>query len=115
MDTLLVFTNLPDRGTALALARSLVDAKLAACVNVLGGCTSIYRWQGETETAEEVTVLIKTRAALYDEMERAIRTQHPYAVPEVVAVPVSHGLPAYLEWVAAETSHAAAPKPAEPA
>lgn len=108
MDTLLVFTNLPNRESALALARSLVDAHLAACVNVLGGCTSIYRWQGAIETEEEVPVLIKTRAALYQAVEQAVRAQHPYDVPEIVAVPISHGLPAYIEWVAAETSGAAA-------
>ncbi len=106
MDTLLVFTNLPNRESALALARSLVDAHLAACVNVLGGCTSIYRWQGAIETEEEVPVLIKTRAALYEAVEQAIRARHPYDVPEIIAVPVSHGLPAYIEWVAAETSGA---------
>lgn len=108
VDTLLVFTNLPNRESALALARSLVDAHLAACVNVLGGCTSIYRWQGAIETEEEVPVLIKTRAALYQAVEQAVRAQHPYDVPEIVAVPISHGLPAYIEWVAAETSGAAA-------
>jgi periplasmic divalent cation tolerance protein len=104
VDTLLVFTNLPDRESALALARTLVDAQVAACVNVLGGCTSIYRWQGAVESADEVPVLIKTRAALYAEVERAIRARHPYDVPEIVAVPITHGLPAYLEWVAAETT-----------
>lgn len=103
MDTLLIFTNLPNRESALALARALVDARVAACVNVLGGCTSIYRWQGAIETAAEVPVLIKTRAALYAAVEQAIRARHPYDVPEIVAVPLSHGLPAYLEWVAAET------------
>lgn len=103
MDTLLIFTNLPDRESALALAQALVDAHVAACVNVLGGCTSIYRWQGAIETAAEVPVLIKTRAALYAAVEQAIRARHPYDVPEIVAVPLSHGLPAYLEWVAAET------------
>ncbi|MFO1206096.1 MAG: divalent-cation tolerance protein CutA [Burkholderiales bacterium] len=103
MDTLLIFTNLPDRESALALAQALVDARVAACVNVLGGCTSIYRWQGAIETAAEVPVLIKTRAALYAAVEQAIRARHPYDVPEIVAVPLSHGLPAYLEWVAAET------------
>jgi len=103
VDTLLIFTNLPDRESALALARALVDARVAACVNVLGGCTSIYRWQGAIETAAEVPVLIKTRTALYAAVEQAIRARHPYDVPEIVAVPLSHGLPAYLEWVAAET------------
>lgn len=107
VDTLLVFTNLPDRESALALARALVDARLGACVNVLGGCTSVYRWQGAIETADEVPVLIKTRAALYETVEQAIRERHPYDVPEIIAVRVAHGLPAYLDWVAAQTDPAA--------
>ena len=103
MDTLLVFTNLPDRESALGLARALVEARFAACVNVLGGCTSVYRWQGAPETAEEVAVLIKTRSDLYGVVEQAIRARHPYEVPEIIAVPVSQGLPAYLAWVETET------------
>jgi periplasmic divalent cation tolerance protein len=101
---LLVFTNLPDREAALTLAEALVEKRLAACVNVLGGCTSVYRWEGAIERAEEVPVLIKTRAARYAEVEALIRSLHPYELPEVVAVPVVRGLPDYLEWVAAETA-----------
>ena len=103
VDTILIFTNLPDRESALQLARALIEARCAACVNVLGGCTSVYRWQGATETAEEVPVLIKTRASSYAAVERAIRERHPYELPEIIAVRVSKGLPAYLDWVAAET------------
>jgi periplasmic divalent cation tolerance protein len=103
VDTLLVFTNLPDRVSALGLARELIEARCAACVNVLGGCTSVYRWQGATETAEEVPVLIKTRADLYGAVEQVIRARHPYELPEIIAVPVTRGLPAYLAWVATET------------
>ena len=103
-DTLLVFTNLPDRAAALELARVLVDKRLAACVNVLNGCTSVYRWNGEVEQAEEVPVLIKTRSARYEELEAAIRELHPYELPEVIAVPVVRGLPDYLDWVAEETA-----------
>jgi periplasmic divalent cation tolerance protein len=110
VDTLLLFTNLPDRESALRLARVLIEARSAACVNVLGGCTSVYRWQGATETAEEVPVLIKTRASLYETVERTIREQHPYQVPEIIAVPVARGLPAYLEWVESETLPPASPR-----
>jgi len=98
-----VLTNLPDRGQALALARGLVEQRLAACVNVLGEITSVYRWQGKIATESEVTVLIKTRGALYDQVEAAIRAAHPYELPEVIALPVARGLPQYLQWVAAET------------
>ena len=103
-DTLLVLTNLPDREGAKQLARELVDRRLAACVNVLNGCTSVYRWKGEIETAEEVPVFIKTRRALYAEVEAAIRSLHPYELPEIIAVSVVRGLPAYFDWVAAETT-----------
>ncbi len=103
-DTLLVFTNLPDRDAALGLARALVERRLAACVNVLAGCTSVYRWQGDVEEAAEVPVLLKTRAARYPELEAAIRELHPYELPEIVAVPVVRGLPEYLDWVAEETA-----------
>lgn len=103
MDCLLVFTNLPDREAALALARSLVERRVAACVNVLAECTSVYRWQGTVETAAEVPVLMKTTAGRYEALEQAIRELHPYELPEIVAVRIDGGLPGYLEWVAAET------------
>ena len=103
-DTLLVFTNLPDREAALELAHGLIERRLAACVNVLDGCTSVYRWKGDIEEADEVPVLVKTRTARYEELEAAIRELHPYELPEIVAVPVVRGLPEYLEWVAEETA-----------
>jgi periplasmic divalent cation tolerance protein len=104
MDTLLVLTNLPDAGAARTLADYLVGQRLAACVNILAPCRSVYRWQGKVEDAEEVPMLIKTTATRYTELEAAIRAQHPYELPEIVAVPISHGLPGYLVWVAAATN-----------
>jgi periplasmic divalent cation tolerance protein len=101
---LIVLTSLPDREVALRLARTLVERQLAACVNVLAEGTSVYRWQGEIETAQEVPVLIKTRAALYEAVEAAIREFHPYELPEIVAVTVQRGLPQYLEWISSETA-----------
>jgi len=103
-DTIIVLTNLPDREAAIGLAQELVLQKLAACVNVLAAGTSFYRWEGKIETAQEVPVLIKTRAALYAEVEAAIIARHPYELPEIIAVPVIRGLPGYLEWIVAETS-----------
>lgn len=103
MDTLLVFTNFPSRESALKLAEHLIRERLAACVNVLPQCTSVYRWQGVTEAAEEVPVLIKTPTSLYAQVEGAIRERHPYELPEIIAVPVVEGLAAYLDWVVAET------------
>ncbi len=103
MSALIVITNAPDRDVALKIARALIERKLAACVNILAECTSVYRWQGKLETATEVPLLIKTRAAIYPELEAAIRSLHPYELPEIVAVPIERGLPDYLEWVNAET------------
>jgi periplasmic divalent cation tolerance protein len=104
---LIVLTNMPDRASALRLARTLVDRRLAACVNVLAEASSVYRWQGKVETAAEVPLLIKTREALYGAVEAAIVEGHPYELPEVVAVRIVRGLPQYLEWVATETLTAA--------
>ena len=100
---LLILSNLPDRERALKLAAALVEERLAACVNVLGECTSLYRWRGAVETASEVPVLIKTRESLYARVEETIRKLHPYAVPEVIALRLSDGLPAYLQWVLEES------------
>ncbi len=99
-----VLTHLPDRTAALELARELIARRLAACVNVLAECTSVYRWQGKVENATEVPVLIKTRAALYPEVETAISELHPYELPEIIAVPVGCGLADYLDWVSSETT-----------
>ena len=101
---LLVVTNAPDREVAARIAEALVDKRLAACVNILSGCTSVYRWQGEIERAEEIPMLIKTRAARYAEVEATIRHLHPYELPEVIAVPLAQGLPDYLQWIAEETA-----------
>lgn len=102
-DTLLVLSNAPDAATAERIARHLVEERLAACVNILTPCRSVYRWQGAVEDAEEIPLLIKTTAARYPALEAAIRALHPHELPEVVAVGVERGLPAYLGWVANET------------
>lgn len=99
-----MLTTLPDAASAQTLAEHLVSVRLAACVNILAPCRSVYRWQGKVENAEEVPLLIKTTADRYPALEAAIRAQHPYELPEIVAVPMDRGLPAYLAWVAAETS-----------
>jgi periplasmic divalent cation tolerance protein len=103
MTTLLVFTNLPDQESAEHLAQTLIDARVAACVNILAPCRSVYRWQGAVESATEVPLLIKTAADRYAALEAAIRQAHPYEVPEIVALPIAGGLPDYLAWVMAET------------
>jgi len=103
-DAIVVITNLPDRAAALKLAQALVSNRVAACVNVLAECTSIYRWKGELENAAEIPVMIKTRLGRYAEVEAIIRRLHPYELPEIVAVPVVRGFDEYLNWVAGETT-----------
>ena len=103
MGTLLVLTNLPDRAVAERLADTLVAKNLAACVNILAPCRSVYRWKGAVQHDEEHPMLIKTTAERCDALEQALRAGHPYELPEIIAVPVERGLPAYLDWVAAET------------
>ena len=100
---IVVLTNLPDRASAGKLSRALVEGRLAACVNVGATVESIYHWRGQIETSVEVPVTIKTRALLFSEVEAAIRRFHPYELPEIVAVPITHGSTAYLDWIAAET------------
>lgn len=104
MSVLLVLTNLPDRATAERIGDLLIEKQLAACVNILAPCRSVYRWKGAVQHDEEHPLLIKTTAERYPALERAIRAEHPYELPELIAVPVERGLPEYLQWVAAETN-----------
>lgn len=103
METILVISNLPDQESAVTLAAALIEQRLAACVNVQAPCASVYRWQGQVETTTEVPVFIKTTREHYTALETAILAHHPYELPEIIAVPVVAGLPAYLEWVRTET------------
>jgi periplasmic divalent cation tolerance protein len=103
-DVIVVLTNAPDEALAIKMGAALVEQKLAACVNILGVCRSVYRWQGKVETAREVPLLIKTTRARYAEVEAVIRAMHVYEVPEIIVLPVENGLPAYLDWVRAETA-----------
>jgi len=103
MSILLVLTNCPDETSANAIALAVFEARLAACVNILPRVQSVYRWQGAVESASEIPLLIKTTADNYPALESAIRAEHPYDIPEIIALPVERGLPAYLNWVAAET------------
>jgi periplasmic divalent cation tolerance protein len=102
MAVIAVLTNLPDSESAFNLAREVVHLRLAACANVLPAATSFYRWEGREEESAEVPVLIKSTAALYPQLERAIRERHPYEVPEIVSWTIERGLDEYLRWVEAE-------------
>lgn len=108
MNALLVLTNLPDRPSAEDLATALLDARLAACVNLLAPCRSFYRWKNALECADEIPMLIKTTTEHYAAVEALIRDRHPYELPEVIAIPITAGLPEYLAWIAIETAQAMA-------
>jgi periplasmic divalent cation tolerance protein len=102
-EVLLVISNFPNRTAAELAADSLIADRVAACVNILAECSSVYRWEGKVEHASEVPLLIKTTRAAYAQLESALRELHPYELPEIIAVSVTTGLPAYLAWVAQET------------
>ena len=102
-DAVLILTNLPDAPSAQALARQLVERKLAACVNILPAVQAVYRWQGVIEREREVLLLAKTIRARFDELEREVRALHSYKTPEIVALPVAAGSERYLKWLGEET------------
>jgi periplasmic divalent cation tolerance protein len=93
----------PDLASAERLAEALVAEQLAACVQLLPGLRSVYRWQGAVERADEVLVLIKTTRDRLDALAARVRALHSYELPELLAVEAAGGLPEYLDWVAAET------------
>jgi periplasmic divalent cation tolerance protein len=91
------------RDEALAIGRALVEARLAACANVLDGMTSVYHWQGAIEEAKEAVLVVKTRAELVGPLTERVKALHSYDCPCVVALPIVDGNPAYLAWIDAET------------
>jgi periplasmic divalent cation tolerance protein len=95
----LILCTCPDSQVAEQLATSLVEQQLAACINIVPGLTSIYRWQGKLEKGTEVLLLIKTIQDRYAAVETAIRQQHPYELPEIIAVTLDEGSPDYLRWI----------------
>lgn len=98
-----VLITCPDRACAEAIARACVDARLAACANIGAGVSSIYRWRDEIEQAEEVPLLLKTRASLCDRLGARVRELHPYEVPCIIAFDIVRLDPAYAAWLEAET------------
>ena len=97
-----VFTTTETKEEAQAIARALVEKRLAACVQVVGPINSTYWWEGEVETAEEYLCLIKASSALYDELEAGVKAIHPYDTPEILAMPVTAGNADYLRWLREE-------------
>ena len=102
-DTRLIYITAENTDEARAIGRALVDARLAACANVLGPMTSIYRWEGAVQEGEEAVLIAKTTAALVEALTAKVRELHSYDCPCVVALPVEDGNPAFLDWIAAET------------
>ena len=98
-DYLVIFVSCPDEEMAGDMADKLVRGGLAACVNIVPGVCSVYQWQGRLEKEQEWLLQIKTRTALYEDIERLIRAEHPYELPEVIAVPIVRGSSDYLEWI----------------
>ena len=100
MDVLLCLTTCPDAASAERIAVALVEEQLAACVNLIPGLRSVYRWQGVIERADEHLLLIKTTTGIYPALQGRLLELHPYELPELLAVKPADGLPAYLQWVA---------------
>jgi len=96
---LMVYCTCPDHKTAIEMAEGIVDAQLAACINIVPGLTSIYSWQGKRQQGSEELLLIKTSSQAYPALEKHIVASHPYELPELIAVSIDAGLPAYLDWV----------------
>ena len=95
----IILCTCPDKNTAKKLAHLLITKKLAACVNILPGLLSIYSWEEQIESVQEHLLLIKTTKDNYQAIETLLFKNHPYEVPEIIAVPIERGLPEYLEWI----------------
>jgi periplasmic divalent cation tolerance protein len=98
-DVVVVVVSAPDAVVAGAIADAVVDEGVAACVNIVAGVTSVYRWKGAVERAQEHLLMIKTTRARYPALQTVVMRLHPYEVPECLALPVAAGLPAYMSWV----------------
>jgi periplasmic divalent cation tolerance protein len=99
MQAIVVLTTLPDRSKARAFARALVDEKLAACVNLVPGLRSVYRWKGAVHDDPEVLCVVKTSRAKMKKLKQRLKSLHPYEVPELIALPITDGSEAYLRWL----------------
>ena len=110
VSALICFCTCPDPATAERIAMALVAERLAACVNVLPGLRSVYRWKGAVERADEALLLIKTPPDRYHALQDRVQELHPYELPELLAVETDSGLPATLRWIADETRPEPAPE-----
>ncbi|GGP22822.1 divalent-cation tolerance protein CutA [Silvimonas iriomotensis] len=102
-EAVIVLCNCPDAAVAMTLAHGLIEARLAACVNLLPQIQSVYRWEGRIETAAEVPLLIKTTGERYAALQTWLAGHHPYDVPEIIALPAQSVFQPYLDWLVSET------------
>ena len=99
----IIAVTCPDDKTAEHISESVLRERLAACVNTISGIKSRYWWKGRIEGSEECMLLIKTRKALFRKVEKAVKENHPYDIPEVIAIPIGSGSKDYLSWIDSET------------
>jgi periplasmic divalent cation tolerance protein len=95
----IVLSTCPDEDSARRIANTLVEGHLAACVSIIPGLRSVFRWEGKVESADETLLVIKTRQEQYAPLEAVLRDHHPYALPEILSFSVDAGLSAYLAWI----------------
>jgi periplasmic divalent cation tolerance protein len=104
---IMVYVTAGSSAEASRLARALVEERLAACVSQVGPVQSVYHWDGKLEQSEEQLLMVKTKKELFSVLEKKVREMHSYSVPEIVALPIIDGSPAYLRWLEDETTGAA--------
>lgn len=102
-EALVILVTAANQEEAIKIARAMVEAKLAACANILPAVQSVYRWKGKVVKAREVLIFLKSTKSRYPALERAIKAMHSYETPEIIALPIANGLPQYLGWVHDET------------
>ncbi|MBN2143336.1 MAG: divalent-cation tolerance protein CutA [Candidatus Aureabacteria bacterium] len=100
-----IFCTCPDQECAEKIAHALLRRKLVACVNIIPSVVSLYWWEGKIDRSSEVLLLMKTRSSLFDKIEKSVRSLHPYAVPEIVGLPITRGSQAYLKWINHSVQH----------
>lgn len=99
IDIIVVLTHVPDQNCAVRIAKALIEAKLAACVNIGSAVQSVYKWEGNIETTTEFPIQIKAKQSAYQDIENLILAYHPYELPDIIALNVTGGLKQYLQWV----------------
>ncbi len=104
MKSIVVLITAPSSDEAVKIAKALVEERLAACANIIRDIRSVFRWEGKIEDDSEVLIVLKTREALFEDLEKRVRELHSYSVPEVIALPIVKGSEAYLNWLEEETA-----------